>query len=299
MYEAHFGLKELPFGLTPDTSYVFPTESFQEALNTLLVAALNGEGFIKIIGEVGHGKTMLCRTFMAALNEQLMPQEVDETGEIKPARSRFVTAYIPNPYLDPRGLMVTIAEELDTPVDRNGDLQSLLKTVTMRLMEIANGGQQAVVCMDEVQAMPLHTLEAVRLLTNIETEKRKLLQVVLFGQPELEQRLRQKLARQLLQRITFQYNLKGLKREEVAGYLEHRVQVAGYPGEQLFRPTAVRLIHQYSGGTPRLVNVLAHKSLMLAFGEGVEEVQPRHVKIAAADTPAVERPKSLLRWVAG
>jgi len=141
--------------------------------------------------------------------------------------------------------------------------------------------------------MPQHTLEAVRLLTNIETEKRKLLQVVMFGQPELEQKLRQRTTRQLLQRITFQYTLKGLRRDEVAGYVEHRLRVAGYEGANLFTRAALRSLHEYSNGTPRLVNVLAHKCLMLGFGEGAGQILARHVKAAAADTPAAHVPRKL------
>jgi len=133
--------------------------------------------------------------------------------------------------------------------------------------------------------MPLETLEALRLLTNLETEKRKLLQVVLFGQPELDQRLAQTSVRQLRQRITFQYRLSMLKEQEVEHYLSHRLRVAGYRGSQLFVPAAVRRMHRASGGVPRLINIMAHKSLLLAFGEGVQQVLPRHVRSAAADTP--------------
>src|SRR6188474_1718641 len=206
MYEAQYGFRELPFGLTPDTSFVYPCASFQEALNTLLVAALNGEGFIKIVGEVGHGKTMLCRTFMASLLEQQEAVRRPQAGEAS-FGSPFVTAYLPNPYLDPRGLMLALAEEFGVEVDRSAELHTLLKAVTSALMKIANSGKQAVVCLDEVQAMPQHTLEAVRLLTNLETEKRKLLQVVLFGQPELDDKLSQESVRQLRQRITFHHRL--------------------------------------------------------------------------------------------
>jgi MSHA biogenesis protein MshM len=287
MYEAHYGFRELPCGRTPDPSFVYPCASFQEALNTLLVAAYNGEGFIKIVGEVGHGKTMLCRTFLASLRER---ESQDSNGALNTGPA-YVTAYIPNPYLDPRGLMVALAEEFGVPIDRSADLQGLLKAVSSALMQIANDGNQAVACFDEVQAMPQHTLEAVRLLTNLETEKRKLLQVVMFGQPELEQKLRQRTARQLLQRITFQYTLKGLQRDEVAGYVEHRLRVAGYDGDDLFTRASMRLLHEYSHGTPRLVNVLAHKCLMLGFGEGVGQIIPRHVKTAAADTPAAYVPR--------
>jgi MSHA biogenesis protein MshM len=145
--------------------------------------------------------------------------------------------------------------------------------------------------------MPQVTLEAVRLLTNLETEKRKLLQVVLFGQPELDQKLRQHSARQLLQRITFQYTLAGLREDEIAAYLDYRLRVAGCAGGRLFTHDAVRLLHRYSGGTPRLVNILAHKALMLAFGEGSREIGPRQIKAAAADTPAARRPRRLFRWL--
>jgi MSHA biogenesis protein MshM len=293
MYEAHYGFREPPFGLTPDTSYVYPGASFQEALNTLLVAVYNGEGFIKIVGEVGHGKTMLCRTFLATLQEPHEPEGTEATEALDRGPS-FVTAYIPNPYLDPRGLMLALAEEFRVTVDRGADLHTLLKSVTSALMKFAEAGKQAVACLDEVQAMPQHTLEAVRLLTNLETEKRKLLQVVLFGQPELEQKLRQRSARQLLQRITFQYDLRGLRPDELSGYVEHRVRVAGYEGrDPLFAPSAIRMLHKYSQGTPRLVNVIAHKSLMLGFGEGVGQILARHVKAAAEDTPAAHMPRKL------
>jgi MSHA biogenesis protein MshM len=291
MYESHFGFHEPPFGLTPDPSYFFACPSYEDALNTLLVAAHNGEGFIKIVGEVGFGKTMLCRTFLTRLHEPA-------AGSEDPSSSAFVTAYLPNPYLDPRGLLVALADEFAVAADPKLDLHMLVKLVTTRLMAIAESGKRALVCLDEVQAMPQTTLEAVRLLTNLETEKRKLLQVVMFGQPELEQRLRQRTTRQLLQRITFQYTLEGLRRDEVAAYLDHRVRVAGYQGETMFTSAAVRILHRASGGTPRLLNVLAHKALMLAFGEGEQEIAGRHAKGAAADTPAARTPGGLLGWLA-
>ena len=295
MYESHFGFRELPFGLTPDTSYVYPGSSFQEALNTLLVAAYNGEGFIKIVGEVGHGKTMLCRTFLAALREP--PGQEGATPGAEPRESEFVTAFMPNPYLDPRGLFIALGEEFGITMDRTADLQGLLKAVTLRLMEIAESGKRALVCLDEVQAMPQHTLEAVRLLTNIETEKRKLLQVAIFGQPELDQKLKARAARQLLQRITFQYTLQPLRRNELAGYLDHRLRVAGYEGPPLYSKDATRLLHRFSKGTPRLVNILAHKTLMLAYGEGARAVEGRHARAAAQDTPAAHAPSGWFDWV--
>lgn len=268
MYESHFGLREPPFGITPDTSFAFACNSHQEALNTLLVAARNGEGFMKVTGEVGTGKTLLCRRFLAALD------------------ARFVSAYIPNPYLEPRTLMLALADEIGVNLPRESDQHYLLKELSRALLNFARQGKTVVVCLDEAQAMPLETLEALRLLTNLETEKRKLLQVVLFGQPELDERLGEPAVRQLRQRITFQYRLSMLTLQEVDQYLAHRLRVAGYRGSRLFQPGAVRRMHRASGGVPRLINIMAHKSLLLAFGEGLQHVLPRHVRLAAEDTPA-------------
>ncbi len=146
-----------------------------------------------------------------------------------------------------------------------------------------------VLCLDEAQAMPTESLEALRLLTNLETEKRKLLQVVLFGQPELDARLAQESVRQLRQRITFQYRLAQLARGELDYYLTHRLRVAGYRGNRMFTKPAVRALHRASGGIPRLVNVLAHKAMLLAYGEGLQQVATRHVRTAASDTPAARQ----------
>ena len=278
MYEAHFGLREPPFGITPDTSFAYACNSHQEALNTLLVAARNGEGFMKITGEVGTGKTLLCRRFLATLD------------------ARFLSAYIPNPYLEPRTLMFALADELGVALPREADQHQLLKELSRALLNFARQDKTVVVCLDEAQAMPQETLEALRLLTNLETEKRKLLQVVLFGQPELDERLGHAAVRQLRQRITFQYRLSALNAEEVDHYLAHRLRVAGYRGSRLFVPAAVRRMHRVSRGVPRLLNIIAHKALLLAFGEGLQQVHPHHVRIAAADTPAAA---PVLRWWLG
>jgi MSHA biogenesis protein MshM len=276
MYTSHFGLTELPFGITPDTSFFFLCPSSQEALNTLLIAARNGEGFIKITGEVGTGKTMLCRKFMATLDDS------------------FVTAYIPNPFLEPRTLMMALADELEIQLERDVDQHNLLKSINHRLLVLARSGKQVLLCLDEAQAIPLESLEALRLLTNLETEKRKLLQIVLFGQPELNRKLQTEAIRQLAQRITFHYNLQPLTRDDLDFYVSHRLGVAGYHGPRLFNRGAVRVLSICSGGIPRLVNVLAHKSLMVAYGEGRREVTARHVKAAAKDTIAANG--SWLRW---
>lgn len=266
-YLRHFGLREAPFGITPDTSYFFACRSIQEALNTLVVAVANGEGFIKITGEVGTGKTLLCRKFLSTLD------------------ANSVTAYIPNPNLQPRGLYLALADELGISAERT-EPHRLDKEIMGRLLEAAKAGKRVVLCMDETQAMPLETLEALRLLTNLETEKRKLLQVVLFGQPELDRKLHNEAVRQLKQRITFQHRLKALEREEAANYVAHRLLVAGYSGQFPFTPEALKDLHAASRGVPRLINILAHKALLLVYGEGGRLAERRHMRAAVEDTPA-------------
>jgi MSHA biogenesis protein MshM len=279
MYNSHFGLREAPFGITPDTSFFFSCRNYQEALNTLLIATRNGEGFIKITGEVGVGKTLLCRKFMASLG------------------AGFVTAYIPNPFLEPRTLMLALADELGVPQEKDVDQHRLLRAINHRLLVLARDGKRVVLCLDEAQAMPIETLEALRLLTNLETEKRKLLQIVLFGQPELDRKLNQEAIRQLRQRISFHYHLGPLHRADMETYVLHRLSVAGYSGGRLFGVGAVRALHAASGGVPRLVNILAHKALLLAFGEGRQQVTARQVKAAARDTGAAKKKTWLWAWL--
>ncbi len=292
MYLHHFGLRESPFSLTPDTSFFFACSSYQEALNTLLVAARNGEGFIKITGEVGNGKTLLCRKFLATLNQgrqSTTPIGTQDQAVPAPVVPRFITAYIPNPYLEPNSLLMALAEEFRVPLEKSTDQYQLLKGLTHSLLECARNGQRALLCLDEAQAMPLESLEVLRLLTNLETEKRKLLQVVLFGQPELNERLKHHSVRQLRQRISFQYDLRGLRKNELERYLRHRLAVAGFTGETLFSERAVSKLHRITGGTPRLVNIIAHKALMLAFSDGRQQINTMHIRDAAADTPEVSR----------
>ena len=272
MYLQHFGLIELPFSLTPDTQFVFSHHDHQAALNTVLVALEGGEGFVKITGEVGTGKTLLCRRVLRALDGK-----------------RFSTAYVPNPNLDARTFYLAVAEELKLKVSSEVDDYHLLKQINKGLLDTAVGGRSVVLLVDEAQAMPMATMEAVRLLSNLETEKRKLLQIVLFGQPELDQRLRQPEIRQLLQRIGFHARMGGLKRSEVELYIAHRLRVAGYRGDNLFPQRAAAAVHSGSHGTPRLINLIAHKALLSAFGEGESRVSVRHVKAAANDTEGARR----------
>jgi len=281
IYLNHFGLREPPFGITPDTSFFFACASSQEGLNTLLVAVANGEGFIKITGEVGTGKTLLCRKLLATLADNC------------------ITAYVPNPNLEPRTLLFALCDELHVAVDPDLDQHRLHKALNLALLGFARDGKRVVICLDETQAMPLETLETLRLLTNLETEKRKLAQVILFGQPELDRKLAHPSVRQLRQRITFQHHLGTLTREELSYYLAHRLNVAGHSGETVFSSQAVGAIHRATSGVPRLVNILAHKAMMLAFGEGVRQVRARHARAAIADTPAASSfPARHWAWLA-
>lgn len=284
MYLKHFGLREPPFSLTPDTSFFFACASYQEALNTLLIAVRNGEGFIKITGEVGNGKTLLCRKFLAALNQR--PASSDSVGIADPkAPASFMVAYISNPRLEPNSLLLALAEQFGVPLEVRAEQHQLLKGLTLCLLDCARNGKRALLCLDEAQAIPLHSLEVLRLLTNLETEKRKLLQVVLFGQPELDENLSAPSVRQLRQRITFQHQLRGLHRAELDQYLHHRLKVAGFPGENLFSKSAVAKLQRISNGTPRVVNIVAHKALMVAFGRGHKQVSASDVAMAGKDTP--------------
>jgi MSHA biogenesis protein MshM len=272
MYLEYFGLKEFPFTITPDTQFFFPSDASQEALNTLLVAAKTGEGFIKITGEVGTGKSMLCRKLMGMLS-----------GDFK-------VAYVPNPYLDTDTLFREIASELGAQVAPEDSKHQLLRAITDRLMEIHLEGKRALICLDEAQAMPIETLESLRLLTNLETEKRKLLQVIVFGQPELEDKLNHPSIRQLKQRIAFHYCLTPMVRDEVDFYVQHRLSIAGHTGGRLFTSGALWLLRKRTQCVPRLVNIIAHKALLSAFGKGHKQVTFWDVKAAADDTNSTQRP---------
>lgn len=282
MYEAFFGLREKPFALTPNTGFLVQLAPYQACLNLLRVALAEGEGFVKITGEVGTGKTLLCRALL---------------NELDP--SRYQLAWLPNPSLSPLALRQALAHELHVPDVEQLDTHGLLAALHARLIELAGEGRSTVLLIDEAQALPVSTLEGLRLLTNLETEQSKLLQVVLFGQPELDQTLARQDLRQLRQRITFSYALRPLDVADATRYITERLAVAGYRGEPLFERSAVRLLVQGSRGIPRLLNILANKCLMAAFGEGSRCVGVRHVRRALADTEGSALPQGWsrhLRW---
>jgi MSHA biogenesis protein MshM len=267
MYDAFFGLREKPFALTPNTGFMVQLAPYQACLNLLRVALAEGEGFIKVTGEVGTGKTLLCRALLNELDS-----------------ARYQVAWLPNPTLTPMALRQALAQELRIADVADLDNHGLLTALHTRLIELAGQGKSTVLLIDEAQALPPATLEALRLLTNLETEHSKLMQVVLFGQPELDATLAREDFRQLRQRITFSYCLRPLDFSDASRYLQERLAVAGYRGEPLFKAAAVRLLVRGSGGIPRLLNILANKCLMVAFGEGSRQVLTRHVRRALDDT---------------
>jgi len=279
MYLYHFGLKELPFTLTPNTSYYYGLPCHKEAMEVITHALKAGEGFIKVTGEVGTGKTLICRKILNELPDH------------------FVTAYIPNPYLSPEELRRAVAAELDVDLSTQTDQQEFTQRIQQRLIEFHKGGNSVVLIIDEAQALPNDSLEVLRLFTNLETESRKLLQVVLFGQPELDQKIAKGELRQLKQRITFSYSLKTMDHDQLYHYLKHRLTVAGHRGSELFGRQVTTLIHKATRGTPRIANVVAHKALMLAYGEGKEAVSKEHVKLAVSDTDACVQPRKKYGWL--
>lgn len=283
MYQAYFGLREKPFALTPNTEFLVQLAPYQACLNLLRVALAEGEGFIKVTGEVGTGKTLLCRALLNLLDAE-----------------RYQLAYLPNPCLSPLDLRQALARELRIEAVESHDAMSLLDALHHRLIELAAQGKSTVLLIDEAQALPEDTLEALRLLTNLETEQHKLLQVVLFGQPELDATLARHEFRQLRQRITFAYRLRPLDVRDTGRYLQERLSVAGYRGEPLFSNAAVRLLVRGSGGIPRLLNILGNKALMAAYGQGRRQVGVAQVRSALADTDGaprlLQRVPSWLRW---
>lgn len=267
MYTSYFRLKEKPFSLTPDTQFYYKAQSHLDALNTLILALGNSEGFIKIVGEVGTGKTILCRKLLASLGPD------------------YKTAYIPNPYLRPDELKAVVAEELEVPNAAELPPHRLIAATNHHLIMLASEGKKPVLIIDEAQSMPRETIETLRLLTNLETEKRKLLQVVLFGQPELDKLLNRADLRQLKQRIMFSEYLLPFDRQTIKNYVDFRLASAGYDGPSLFTPGALRLLSHASGGIPRLINILCHKAMLSAYGRGDSPVSAYHIARAIEDTP--------------
>jgi MSHA biogenesis protein MshM len=268
MYLEHFGLREAPFRITPHTEFFFSGANRGATLEALMYAITAGEGMVKVTGEVGSGKTMLCRVLMERL-----PQAVE-------------TIYLAVPSLTRDEMLASIASDLE--IDTAGaNTTKLVRALQERLIEIHAGGRQVVALIDEAHAMPLATLEEIRLLSNLETGKEKLLQIVLFGQPELDQHLALPHMRQLKERITHSFALAPLPAREVRDYVNFRLRAAGYHGPDLFGEDALRLIAEASEGLTRRINIYADKTLLAAFASGTHTVSADHARAAISDTQIV------------
>ena len=247
MYLEYYGLTEAPFNLAPNPRFLFYTPKHREAFNHLLYGIYERKGFVQLTGEVGAGKTTLCR----ALLEQIDPQT-------------FATALILNPVLDAHGLMKAVAMEFGLHV-KGLDRLETVALINQFLLDQAHQGRECLLIIDEAQDLTDDLLEQVRLLSNLETDTRKLLQIVLMGQPELRDRLNDPRLRQLRQRITVRFHLKSLSRYEVSHYVRHRLAVSGGKGVPCFTRPALWRIYQYTGGVPRLVNALCDKALLAGY----------------------------------
>ncbi|WP_291992453.1 AAA family ATPase [Candidatus Accumulibacter sp. ACC003] len=276
MYLEHFGLREAPFRITPHTEFFFAGANRGATLEALIYAITHDEGIVKVSGEVGSGKTMLCRMLLEKL-----PDNVE-------------TVYLANPMLSRDEILFAVADELRIPLPE-GRSQLVLRALQTRLLEIYAAGRQVVALIDEAHAMPPEALEEIRLLSNLESKQHKLLQIVLFAQPELDQRLRQTAMRQLNDRITHSFKLAPLLRSDIAVYLMFRLRAAGYRGPDLFTKRAVQMISKASEGLSRRINILADKALLVAYSQGVHQIGCRQVRAAIrdADFGRISRPRGV------
>ncbi|MCK5523185.1 MAG: AAA family ATPase [Thiomargarita sp.] len=266
MYYEYFGLNYPPFKITPDTRLFYSGSDRGLVLEALIYAIKSGEGIIKVIGEVGSGKTMLCRKL-----EEMLPKRIE-------------IVYIANPHLPPDMILHAIAIEMRLPITPEDNRLQVMHRLQTSLLEKHENNQQVVVFVEEAQGMPLETLEEIRLLSNLETTRNKLLQIVLFGQPELETHLSIPQMRQLKERITHSFYLKVLTRAHIRDYLHFRLHTAGYRGAPIFSPAAIRLLTKVSKGLMRRVNILADKALLAAFANEVHLIRPKHIRLAARDS---------------
>jgi general secretion pathway protein A len=258
VYLEFYGLRQAPFDITPNPRFLFHSNKHREAFNHLLYGIRERKGFVQLTGEVGAGKTTLCR----ALLEQL--------------DGNFSTALILNPVLSGDELMKAIATEYGLDVKGKDRLETIA-TISDFLLRQTLAGRETVLIVDEAQNLTEDLLEEVRLISNIETDDRKLLQIVLMGQPELRDRLNSHRLRQLRQRITVRYHLNPLTRAEVGQYIHHRLALAGSRGMPTFTPPAVWRVFRYSGGIPRLVNAVCDKALLAGFVERSSRINYRMV----------------------
>lgn len=261
MYLEFYGLKEPPFTITPNPRFVFYSAKHREAFNHLLYGIRERKGFVQITGEVGAGKTTICRAMLEQLGD------------------KFATALILNPVLDSNGLMKAVAMEFGLEVKGKDRLETL-STINEFLFKLVEEDRDAVLIIDEAQDLTDELLEQVRLLSNLETDDRKLLQIVLMGQPELRDRLNAHRLRQLRQRITVRYHLNPLTRGELMSYIQHRIHVSGGNGAPYFTTGAIWRIQRYSKGIPRLVNAVCDKCLLAGYVQQTDQIDFSTVGLA-------------------
>lgn len=265
MYKSFFGLRENPFSVNPDPRYLYLTQHTEEALASLTYGIRNRRGFILLTGEVGTGKTTLVNKLLDWLHRQHLP-----------------TAFVFNPRLSVQEFFEFMMADFGIPCDPRQKSQVLMR-LNHWLLDRYKGGETAVVIIDEAQDLSARLLEEIRLLTNLETSTEKLLQIVLSGQPELEEKLRQPELRQLRQRITLRSKTHPLTAEETGGYILQRLNIAGADGQPVFSPAAVETIHRYSRGIPRVINLLCEHSLINAFVDQVRPVPAEVVETVARE----------------
>lgn len=269
MYQAHFGFEQLPFTLTPNTDFFYGLAPHFEAIQTVISALEMGEGVIKVTGEVGTGKTMVCRMLVNHLK--------DCTALI----------YLPNPVLSGTDLRHAVAKELALVIENEA---TLVDNIQHKLIELHNSGLRVVAIIDEAQALSDEALETLRLFGNLETEDKKLLQIVLLGQPELDARLEAYHLRQFRQRITFSSTLRALTLDETVAYIDNRIAKSG-GNPELFSLNQKKAICRSSLGIPRLINQLCHKALLLSFSESKKNIDNQHLFSAMHETYDVCKPK--------
>ena len=267
MYKQYFGLEHEPFRITPDTQSFFTGGDRGAILRALVYAICDGDAIIKLVGEVGSGKTMLCRML-----EQYLPQNID-------------IAYIANPRLSPDNILQTIAFELDLPLTtlQCNNRVLMMGALQNYLLAAHAQGRQVVVLVEEAQSIPIETLEEIRLLSNLETSQHKLLQIVLFGQPELDEILERKSIRQIKERIANNFYLLPLNKNDVVEYIQFRLHAAGHRGSQILSPAATKLIWRFSRGLLRKINILSDKALLAAWQNESPVVKRNHVVKASQD----------------
>ena len=267
MYHDFYGLKQAPFKITPDTKLFFPGGSRGEILEVLVYAISSGEGITKVVGEVGSGKTMLCRML-----DLRLPKESIEI------------VYLPNPSLTPEDILHAIALELGLRLDPSVNRIHAMQALHQFLLEKHADNKRVVVFVEEAQSMPLETLEEIRLLSNLETQQDKLLQIVLFGQPELDKNLNARNIRQLRERITHSFDLPPLTPNDIQQYVRFRLHAVGYRGPDVFDASAYKVIADASKGLTRRVNILADKCMLAAFAENTHNVSRKHAEKAISDS---------------